>query len=233
MTQQGIVREDPLQRIGSAAFIIGAILMVSGGLLMPYAAKATNSVQEMLRPLGENEFRAELSSLLMMIGIWAIMIGVTGIYRATPAGTGNGTAWARLGFNFTLVGTAAWTVTLSQDVSTASAVAKWLTAPAASKEAAYSAVAALNAVGRGLYPMTIMIYWMAWAILGIVIARSDIYPRWLGWILLILGITGVAVGIIQIFTDRSTIMTLTFAVVSLLTALWALAMGVWVARRAW
>src|SRR2546425_1921769 len=128
MTQQlGIVKGDAFQKLGSAGFIIGAILMVIGGLLMPYTAKLTSNVQEMLKPLGEHEFRAQVSSLLMIMGIWAIMIGATGVYRSITAG---GAAWARLGFYFILVGTAVWTVTLSQDVATASAAANWLAASA-------------------------------------------------------------------------------------------------------
>lgn len=230
MTNQGAVQGDALQRISSAGFIIGAILMVIGGLLMPYATKPTSNVQEMLTPLGQQEFRTEASSLLMMLGIWAMLIGATGVYRSMRT---DGVVWARLGFNFILVGTAVWTVTLSQDVSTASAVAKWLAAPAVDKEAAWGAVTALNAVGRGLYPMTIIVYWLAWSFLGFGMVRSSIYPHWLGWVGLILGIAGVAVGITQLFIDRSTTFTLVYAALSLLTTLWVFVLGIWVARKAW
>ena len=231
MTQQlGIVKGDAFQKLGSAGFIIRTILMVIGDLLMPYTAKLTSNVQEMLKPLGEHEFRAQVSSLLMIMGIWAIMIGATGVYRSITAG---GAAWARLGFYFILVGTAVWTVTLSQDVATASAAANWLAASAAGKEAAYSALAAVNAVGRGLYPMTIIVYWLAYTFLGIAMVLSNVYPRWLGWVGLILANTVVAVGIIQTFTARSTTFTLVFAVLSLLTTLWVLVVGIWIARKAW
>jgi Domain of unknown function (DUF4386) len=231
MTQQlGIVKGDAFQKLGSAGLIIGAILMVIGGLLMPYAAKLTSNVQEMLKPLGENEFRAQVSSLLMIMGIWAIMIGATGVYRSITA---SGAAWARLGFYFIIVGTAVWTVTLSQDVATASAAANWLAASAAGKEAAYSALAAVNAVNRGLYPMTIIVYWLSYTFLGIAMVLSNVYPRWLGWVGLILANTVVAVGIIQTFTARSTTFTLVFAVLSLLTTLWVLVVGIWIARKAW
>ena len=231
MTQQlGIAKGDTLQKISSAGFIVGAILMALGGLLMPYAAKSTSNVQEMLTPLGENEFAAQVSSLLMMIGIWAMMMGATGLCGSITAG---GAAWARQGFNFILVGTALWTASLSSDVATASAVAKWLAAPIDAKEAAWGVVAALNAVGRGLYPSTIIVYWLAYAFLGIAMLLSAVYPRWLGWAGLILSMPGVAIGVIQIFTERSTTLTLGFAVLSLLTTLWALVVGIWVARKTW
>lgn len=175
--QPGIVNGDAQQKLGSAGFFIGAILMALGGLLMPYAAKSTSNVQEMLTPLGENEFLAQVSSLLMMIGIWAMMMGATGLCGSITAG---GAAWARQGFNFILVGTALWTASLSSDLATALAVAKWLAAPIEAKEAAWSVVAALNAVGRGIYPSTIIVYWLAYAFLGIAMILSAVYPRWLG-----------------------------------------------------
>jgi hypothetical protein len=228
--QQHIGKGDTLQRLGSAGLIVGAILFVTGGLLLPHAANPTSDVQEMLKPLGEHLFLAQLSALLMTIAIWALMIGVTGVYLSITVG---GTAWARLGFNFALVGTALWTVNLALDSSTASAVAKWLAASAADKEAAWSLVLAINAVGRGVYPTPIIVYWLAYSFLDIGVIFSALYPRWLGWVGLIPSIALVAVGILQTFTERSTTLTFTFMVLALLTALWALAVGIWVARKAW
>jgi hypothetical protein len=183
MTRQSIVKGDALQKIGSAGFIIGAILMAIGGLLIPYAATPTSNVQEMLRPLGEQLFRTELSVLLLIVSIWATMIGVVGVYCSITAsgGASSGAVWARLGFYFMLVGTAIYTVTLTQDASTADAVANWLAAPTAHKEAAYGAVAALNAVGRGLYPVALIVYWVPFAFLGIAMLLSAVYPHSLGW----------------------------------------------------
>jgi hypothetical protein len=230
MTQQSIVKGDALQKMSSAGFIIGAILLVIGSLLMPYAANPTSDLQEMLKPLGEHEFRTEASSLLVTIGFLAMMIGITGVYRSITAG---GMAWARLGFYVLLVGTALQIVSLSLDVATASAVGKWLAAPVDSKEAAWSVVVVLNAIGRGVIPMTWIVYWLAFAFLGLGMIGSVVYPRWLGWAGLILAMPVIAVGIIHTFTPRTTTITLAFVILALLTNLWALAVGIWVARRAW
>jgi hypothetical protein len=228
--QQNIVKGDALQKISSAGLIIGAILLVIGNLLMPYTTNPTSSLREMLTPLGAHELQSEISSLLIMMGFLAMMIGMTGVYRSITAG---GAAWARLGFYFVLVGTALQTISLSLDVSVASAVAKWLAAPVDGKEAAWSVVAALNAVGRGIIPMTWIVYWLAFGLLGIGMIRCAVYPRWLGWVGLILSCPVVAVGIIHIFTTRTTTITLTFVALAMLTNLWALAVGIWVARKAW
>ena len=130
---------------------------------MPHATQATTNLQEMLKPLGEHPFLTNVSSLLTTIGFWAALIGVTGVYRSITA---SGAAWARLGFYFTLIGTALWTISFSLDVSTASAVANWLSAPMDGKDAAWGAVAAVSAVGRGVLPMTWIVYWTGFCLPG-------------------------------------------------------------------
>jgi len=227
MTQQTIVKGDVLQKTGSAGFILGAILIAAGGLLMPHANTPTSNLQEMLKPLGEHEFITQLSSLLMAIGFWSVLIGITGINRSITTG---GAVLARLGFYFTLTGTALWTVSLSLDVAVASAVANWLSAATAGKDEAWIVVASLSALGRGMVPMTWIVYWLALALLNIAMIFSDVYPRWLGWTGLIVSIPVTALGAIQVFVPRSITLTLIFSMLMMLTALWNLATGIWVAR---
>jgi len=231
MTQlQGIVKGDEQQKLGSAGFIIGAILFTISGLLMPHANTSTNGLQEMLKPLGEHQFRTTFSSLLLTIGFWAALIGVAGVNRSI---TTSGVTWARLGFYFTLIGTALWTVSISLDVATVDTVTNWLSAPIDGKEAAWSVVAAVSAFGHGILSITWIVYWLALAFLSIAMCQSDIYPQWLGWTGLIVSIPMIALGVIQIFTPRSITLTLIFSVLMLLTTLWELVTGVWVARKAW
>ena len=230
LLRQNIVKGDALQKISSAGFILGAILIAASGLLMPHANAPTSDLQEMLKPLGEHEFLTQLSSLLIAIGFWAVMLGATGVYRSINAG---GSAWAQIGFNFILIGTVLWTISLSGDVATASNVSNWLAAPADSKEAAWSAIAALSVSGRGLLALTWMIYSLGLAFLGMAMIQSDVYPRWLGRLGLIVTIPVTVLGAIQVFVPRSITLTLIFSMLMLLTTLWNLATGIWVARRAW
>ena len=177
MTQQTIVKGDILQKTGSAGFILGAILIAVGGLLMPHANTPTSNLQEMLKPLGEHEFITQLSSLLMAIGFWSVLIGMTGINRSITTG---GAILARLGFYFTLTGTALWTASLSLDVAVAGAITNWLAASTVSKDAAWMVVASLAALDREMVPMTWIVYWLALALLNVAMILSDAYPRWLG-----------------------------------------------------
>jgi Domain of unknown function (DUF4386) len=228
--EPGITKGDSLQKISSAGFILGAILIGIGGLLMPNAAKPTSDLHEMLTPLGEHASRTIVSSLLMVIGFWAVLIGAAGIYRSIIAG---GAAWARLGFYFVVGGTVLWTISLANDIGTANLVANWLASPTDGQEALWSVIAALSVSARGLLALTWMIYWLALAFLGIGMLRSAVYPRWLGWAGFISSIPMVALGIVQMFTLRSTLLTLVFAVLMLLTTLWFFVVGIWVERKAW
>jgi hypothetical protein len=230
VAQQSIVKGDALQRISSTGFILGAILIAASGLLMPHANTPTSDLQQMLKPLGEHEFLTQLSSLLMVIGYWAALIGITGINRSITTG---GADLARLGFCFTLIGTVLWTVSLALDVAVASAIANWLSAPIVDKDGAWIVVASLSALGRGMVPMTWIVYWLALALLNVAMIFSDVYPCWLGWTGLIVSIPTIVLGVIQIFNARSITLTLIFSMLMMLTALWNLATGIWVARRAW
>jgi hypothetical protein len=234
MTQgQNIVKGDSLQKISSAGFIINAILIAASGLLMPHANTPTGNLREMLTPMGEYQYRTIVSSLFGMIGFWMALIGVTGVNGSIAVDKTKGAVWARLGFYFTLIGTTLWTVSWAMDVNTANAVANWLSAPIDGKEATWNVVATLSAFGRGILPATWIIYWLALAFLNVAMLQSGVYPQWLGWAGLTVNIPMIALGVFQVFTPRSITLTLIFSILMLLTILWNLTTGIWVARRAW
>jgi hypothetical protein len=160
----------------------------------------------------------------------AVLLGATGVYRSITAG---GSAWARMGFNFILMGTVLWTISLAGDVATASNVSNWLAAPANNKEAMWSAIAALSVSGRGLLALTWIIYWLGLAFQGMAMIQSDVYPRWLGWAALILSVPVTVLGAIQVFIPRSITLTLVFSMLMMLTILWTLITGAWVVRKTW
>jgi hypothetical protein len=212
MTQQGIVKGDTFQRMSSIGFIIGAVLVAVGGLMMPHANAPTSDLREMLTPMGEYQYRTIFASLFGMIGFWTALIGVTGVHRSITASETKGTVWAQLGFHFTLIGTALWTVSWAMDMNTASAVANWLSTPSDGKEAAWNVVATLSAFGRGILPTTWIVYWLALTFLNIAMLQSRVYPQWLGWAGLIVNIPITALGAYQSFTPRSITLTLIFSV---------------------
>lgn len=225
---QVIVKGDALQKISSTGFIIGVLLwVISSLLLLPIIASASD-MQEELKAVGEQAALAQGGELLSVLSILAVMIGLSGVYRSIAT---SGAAWARLGFYLIVVGTTLWVVGYSLDMALAGAVANWLATPAASSQAASIAVAALSATSRGTFPMTVMVYWLAFVFVGTGMVQSAVYPRWQGWLGLILGVAGFSLGIIQTFNGREGTFNL-FAILYTMTMLWSLVIGIWVARRA-
>lgn len=76
--------------------------------------------------------------------------------------------------------------------------------------------------------------WLALIFLGNGMARSAVYPRWLGWGAVFLGIGMVAVvGIPKFFMGYTSTLLSVFGGLALLTTIWMLLTGIWVARKAW
>ena len=131
-----------------------------------------------------------------------------------------------------LMGTAIWTIGSSLNVSYPAAIVNWQATPADGKDAAYIAVAAIPGFGRGLFPLEVIINWLAFALLGIGMVQSGVFPRWLGWFGMIMGVAGILLGITQTFTGRESSLIL-FGVLLYLTILWWVVIGIWVARKVW
>jgi hypothetical protein len=226
--EQGITKGDVLQRLGGIGFIIGGILTLVFSALEPRPDDPANTQQALSR-LAENEGLSTIVFLGLAVGIWAIMIGSAAVYRSIA--TGGAAAWARLGFYGVIVGTTIFTITLAVGwATTGAAAASGGTQPGTP---AYTIAAALHMVGNSTFFMTIIVNWLALAFLGIGMILSTVYPKWMGWVLLILGVLiVVVVGIPQAVGDPSQTLGLVFAVLAGLTSIWAIVVGIWVTRRA-
>lgn len=230
-TQTGIVKGDFLSKMAGISFIVGAVLLIVFNLLYPRVSDPTD-LQAYIQKVADTRGGFwEIDHLLLAAGIWALMIGVAGIYRSIT--TGSAAVWARLGFYGVVVGTTLWSVTFALDgFGMAAAAGQWAKASAADKATLFPAVSALGHLVQGIFSMTIIVNWLALAFVGLGIALSTVYPRWLGWVLIILGVlTVVAVGVPQGITGITQTSQLLFTVLSLLTTLWALVIGIWMARK--
>lgn len=229
--QQRLIGGDDFQKLASAGMIVGAVLLIVFNILVPRPSDPTNMQSSMLNTV-DNYFMFQLSHLMLAVGILGTMIGSAGVSRSI---TDRGAAWARVGFYGIVVGTVLWMITYAMTSVDASTAADWAAAPAADKTAFYSiAVATIN-VGKAAYIMSIILFWSALIFLGIGMARSTVYPGWLGWIGAALGTVMVAiVGVPQFMAGEvNTSSMLIFAGLALLTTVWFLVIGIWVARKAW
>lgn len=209
MTQQlGIVKGDDLQRLGSLGFIIGSVLLIFFNALA-------------LLDVDIGSIPRVVSAFFVSAGLLGLMLGMAAIYRSiTAAGAG----WARLGFYILIVGTTIWLTHMSMRAGTARAAAEGLT----------DGVAAMDVMRRQVHAMSVLTEWLAIFFVGIGMVRSAVYPRWLGWTGLILGILTIALGGVPLFfLGPGSAVEILFGVLAGLTAIWALIVGIWIARRTW
>ncbi len=230
LQEHGIVRENTQQRLSSLGFISGAVLILIGSLLLPRAADLSD-IQAMQKAYGEQAAVLQACALLIMFGYWAVMIGTAGAYHVIIT---DGAAWIRLGFYFHVIGVALWTLGMALDIAYPAAIVTWLAAPAEQKENTYGVVTVLSPLGfgRGIFPINMMVNWLAFTFLSIGMLHSYVYPRWVGWAGLLLGVSGVILGIIMTFTGREAIIN-TFVGFMFLNIVWWLAWGIWISRKAW
>ncbi len=156
------------------------------------------------------------------------MIGVAAVYRSISGG--GAAAWTRLGFYGFIVGTTVFTVSMAVGLAAVGAAT-------ASGGTEPGTLANTVAVGFDVlqHPISLMSYivlWMALAFLGLGMILSAVYPKWMGWMMLILGVLIVGVTIARIVGDHIGALSLTSAVLAGLTTIWAIIVGIWVTRRA-
>ncbi len=208
--------------------MIGAIATLVANSLFPRTDDPSN-VAEVLTKFGGNETRTLIASLGALLGFWAIMAGAVGVYRSLS--TGAAAAWARVGFYGVVVGTTVATVSLAALLATTDVAVDWVAAGSVIGSVQYTIAASLYAIGAKMFDVVIVVNWLAFILLGIGIVLSDVYPKWLGWVILVLGVALVGIGIPRFFTDPTQAREIVFAVPAGLTSLWALAMGVLITRR--
>jgi len=206
--QQGIVKGDTIQRLGSLGFIIGGVLLFVIATL------------DILRDGGGSTQRV-VAGFFVPVGIWGVMLGTAAIHRSIIAA---GAGWARLGFYLIIIGTAVWTVHMSLRAGLARAAAEGIT----------DGVVAIDVMIHQVVAMAYLTEWLGIFFLGIGMVRSTVYPKGLGWTGLLLGILTFAIGgVPMFFLGEGSFGEILGPVLAGLTTIWALVIGVWVARRAW
>lgn len=232
--QQGIVKGDALLRLAGISLIVGAIVTAVFNIIAPRSSDPTN-MQAAIQLVTANKGFFQLDQLLLAVGIWAIMIGIVGIYRSISSSSGGGAAtWARVGFYGVLIGITLWTARFGMAMGSAELAEQWQMATGTDKATLFLVISSIHYIIVALQSMAVIIYWLALVFLGIGMVLSEVYPKWMGGVLIVLGAaTVVVVGVPQALAGESQISQFLFAILSVLTLFWALVMGIWITRKAW
>ena len=224
---------DVLQKIAGVSLILGAILTGAFNAIFPRVSDPDN-VRSVLTKLGENDTVAQIASVGIALGIWLILAGIAGVYRSIS--TGAAAPWARLGFYAFIVAAATWTasfaITLGQAGAAAELLDKSATGDLEGATVAFGVGATLYTAATSFFAMAVFVNWTAIILLGIALSLNTLYPKWLGWIAIILGVVTIpAVGIPLAFDGLTQTVDTTFMILAGLTTLWTLVLGIWITRR--
>ncbi len=221
MSSQAQSKGDVLQRIGGVGLVLGGILIIVGNVIFPRADDPASAAAT-FKAYGENPDMTRIAVLLVLLGEWAVLGGIAAVYRSIT--TGAGSAWSRLGFYGYVIATAIFNITLVFVLAATTASEKGPTAVGIG----LTMVTAANS----LLAVSVLTYWLSFALLGISISVSTVFPKWVGWVAVLLGVATVAViGVPYIFMDQTKTLQTVFMILALLSAIWTLGVGALIVRR--
>jgi len=228
------MRTDPdeerwIYRIGGVAAIVGSVLGGVGNLVHPVTPEHD--------PVGVAQVIADSSMwtpihLVIVLGIFLMLGGLIAIYHSIRGGLAG--ALARLGLFAAVAGVTIGLVLVILDGVAARQLAQeWASAAPGDKATALGLVHVNETMNFALASLFNFIFAAATFILfGLAVALSRVYPRWLGWTVLVAGVASIAAGLIQALvgepTEASRILTIFGP--SVIT-LWLLIMGILLLRR--
>jgi hypothetical protein len=219
-----------LMRIGSVAAVLGAVCAGVGNLLHPITPR--DDPHGVASVIARSELWT-LIHLLIVVGTMLMLAGLVAI-RHSMAREGVTGALTRLAMYAATIGTTLGVVTVILDGVAAKQLAdQWAAAPESGKAVALAVVSAnetINFALAGLFNLSFA--GVPFVLFGLAVARSDTYPRWLGWVAFGAGIGSIGAGLVQALTGRPTVASLILTIIGpTVIALWLLVMGVLLWRR--
>lgn len=219
-----------LMRIGSVGAILGAGDTGVGHFLHPVLPRGDPAA--VAAAIAHSQHWT-LIHLLISAGVFLTLAGLLGIQHSitTEGLTG---ALTRLGLWAATIGT---TISLITDVLDGVAIKQladqWALAPEPSKPIALGLVSATETIDFALTTFTMSFAGVTFVLFGIAVIRSGRYPRSLGWVALAAGIGSLGAGLVQAVTGEPSTTTVLLTIIgTTVIALWILAMGTLLWRRA-
>ncbi len=219
--------ERTLLRIGAVSIFLGVIMFT-----VPNAFHGGHQPHDLVVTLPQYATNANwiVVHLSQFFGLLLVVGGLVGLYRST---IGHGVVLAQLGLVTAVVGISVYAVNQAVDGVAIKFVAEeWVNAPAAEKDVAFRVAQAVRHIEIGLTSLTVLILGVAFILYGVAIELSRVYPRWLGWLTVVVGGLWGVVGIFFAYRGFSPL-AITISLASVIIFLiWALAVAVLMWRRA-
>jgi hypothetical protein len=216
-------------RIGGWSAVVGSVLAGVGTLVHP--------VTPMNDPVGVARVIADSDGwvpihLAIVVGILLMLGGLVALYHSIRGGVAG--ALARLGLFAAVSGVTIGLVLVILDGVAAHQLAQeWAAAPPGDQALALGLVHVNETINFALASLFNLVFAGATFILfGLAVALSDVYPRGLGWVVVVAGAASVGAGMVQAFTGEPTEASggLTIFGPTVIT-LWLLAVGILLVRK--
>jgi Domain of unknown function (DUF4386) len=178
--------ERTLLRIGAALAVSGIVLLVIAGFLHPPQADPGDSIAAFEEYALNDIWIA--THLIQFFGALFVLGSLVALYRSIVREQGTATTLAWLGVAATASIAVAAILQAVDGIALKTMVDQWASAPEAEKAAALRVAESIRWIEIGVNSLFRILAGMTFLLFGLAIARSRIYPRWLGWV-------GVAAGL--------------------------------------
>lgn len=218
-----------LFRIGGAAAIFGSLFAAVGNILHPVTPR--HDPEGVARVIAQSE-QWTLIHLIIIFGTILMLAGMIAIRHSIEGGLPE--ALARLGVYAGTIGVTVGVITVILDGVAAKQLAdQWAIAPESEKQIALAMVSVnetMNFALAGLFNMSFA--GVPFILLGLAVALSHIFPRWLGWTATFAGVGSIGAALIQAFTGEPTMASLILTLIGpTVISLWLLVMGILLVRN--
>jgi hypothetical protein len=171
----------------------------------------------------------EIVHIGQFLGYTLVLVSLVALHRSITEG--RGAALAQLGYVTVVIATAVYAVNQAVDGVAIKFVAdEWVSAPAGEKANAFRVAQAVRHIEIGLSSFAELILGAALLLYGLAIALSDVYPKWLGWAAVAVGIGWIVLGLVVAHSGFTQV-DLTI-LVSVLLGLWVLVLAFFLWRTA-
>jgi hypothetical protein len=224
-----IPAERWILRIGGGAAIAGALLGLVGNLAHP--ATPVADPDGLAKAIAESPIWVPIH-LGIVLGLILMLGGLVAVHHSIRGGIAG--ALARFGFVAAIVGVGVGLLLVALDGFALKQLAEsWAGARPEEKVAAALLVQAEETMNFALLSLFNLLFaGVTFLCYGLAVALSAVYPRWLGWIVVVAAFGGMAAGVIQAFAGESNIVTAILGIgAPTVITLWLVVMGVLLVRR--
>jgi hypothetical protein len=213
-----------IYKIGGAAAILGSLFAGVGNLLHPVTPR--DDPEGVAQVIAQSE-QWTLIHLILILGVILMLAGLIAIRQKIEGGLPE--ALARLGVYAGTIGVTVGIITVILDGVAAKTLAdQWAMASESEKTIALNLVSTNETIDfalAGLFNMSFA--GLPFILLGLAIALTGVFPRWLGWTAATAGVGSIGAGLVQAFTGEPTIASLILTIIGpTVISLWLLVMGI-------